>query len=192
MTIASKAQITDMLIAFGQGDQGALDSLLPLVYDELRRQAAGQLHRERVNHTLQPTALVHEVYLRLVNQHHVQWQNRAHFFGLTAQMMRRILVDHARRHRAEKRGGDELRLTLDEGVAMYPQRDVDVMALDEALVKLEKIDAQKSRMVELRFFSGLSIEDTAEVMGLSPRTVTRQWQTAKAWLHRELTREKGK
>jgi RNA polymerase sigma factor (TIGR02999 family) len=192
VTVPSKAQITDMLIAFGQGDQSALDNLLPLVYDELRRQAAAQLHRERVNHTLQPTALVHEVYLRLVNQKHLGWQNRAHFFGLTAQMMRRILVDHARSHRAEKRGGAELRLTLDEGVAATPQRDLDVMALDEALVKLEKIDSQKSRMVELRFFSGLSIEDTAEVMGLSPRTVTRQWQTAKAWLHRELTRENGK
>jgi len=157
------------------------------VYDELHRQAMRVFSRERSGHTLQPTALVNEVYLRLVNQCDATWQNRAQFFGIAAQMMRRILVSHARARQAAKRGGAEQRVTLTEDVAVAPQRDVNLLALDEALKKLEAIDLQKSRMVELRFFTGLSVTETAEVMGVSPRTVDRQWQTAKAWLFREIT-----
>jgi RNA polymerase sigma factor (TIGR02999 family) len=187
LTIASKGRLTDLLIAWNAGDREALESLLPLVYDELHRQAARRLRRERPGHTLQPTALVHEVYLRLVDQRRVSWQNRTQFFGVAAQMMRRILVSHARERRAQKRGGADTRFTLDEGLLATPQRDVQLLALDAALSRLEAIDAEKSRLVELRFFSGLSIEETAEVMGVSPRTVDRQWQTAKAWLHREMS-----
>jgi RNA polymerase sigma factor (TIGR02999 family) len=156
------------------------------VYDELHRQAVGFFKHERAGHTLQPTALVSEVYLRLVNQHSVSWQNRAQFFGIAAQMMRRILVNHAHARRRAKRGGDAQCITLTEGVAVAPERDVNVLALDEALNKMAAIDPEKSRMVELRFFSGLSVPETAEVMGVSPRTVDRQWRTAKAWLRREL------
>lgn len=182
----SKTQITQWLVACKGGDREALESLLPVVYDELHRQAARMFSREHAGHTLQPTALVSEAYLRLVVQRDVTWQNRAQFFGLAAQMMRRILVSHARGRRAAKRGGSDHRITLDEQVAVAPQRDVNLLALDEALKRLEAIDSEKSRMVELRFFSGLSVEETAEVMGVSPRTVDRQWQTAKAWLHREI------
>jgi RNA polymerase sigma factor (TIGR02999 family) len=185
-SIPPQSQITRWLAASQQGDSQALESLLPLVYDQLHRQALGFFNRERAGHTLQPTALVNEVYLRLVNQHEVNWQNRAQFFGIAAQMMRRILVSHARARRAAKRGGGEQRITLEEGVAVAPERDVNLLAVDEALTKLETIDPEKSRMVELRFFSGLSVEETAEVMGVSPRTIDRQWQTAKAWLHREI------
>jgi RNA polymerase sigma factor (TIGR02999 family) len=160
--------------------------LLPLVYDELHRLAVRFFSRERPGHTLQPTALVNEVYLRLVDEHQATWQNRAQFFAVAAQMMRRILVSHARARQAAKRGGAEQRITLQEGLAAAPQRDVNLLALDEALKKLEAIDPGKSRMVELRFFGGLSVPETAEVMGLSPRTIDRQWQTAKAWLHREI------
>lgn len=182
----SKRQITKWLVACKAGDPEALESLLPLVYDELHRQAVRFFSRERPGHTLQPTALVNEVYLRLVNQHEVNWQNRAQFFGIAAQMMRRILVSHARGRRAAKRGGGGHRITLDEGLMLASERDVNLLALDEALTKLQTIDAQKSRMVELRFFSGLSVEETAELMGVSPRTIDRQWQTARAWLHREI------
>lgn len=184
--IPSRSDVTQWLVACEKGDPKALESLLPLVYDELHRQAAGFFRRERADHTLQPTALVSEVYLRLVNQHEVKWQNRAQFFGIAAQMMRRILVSHARGRRAEKRGGAAECVTLAEGIAFSPERDVNLLALDEALTKLEAIDPEKSRMVELRFFSGLSVEETAEVMRVSPRTIDRQWQTAKAWLHREI------
>jgi RNA polymerase sigma factor (TIGR02999 family) len=164
--------------------------LLPLVYEELHRQAVRFFRREREGHTLQPTALVDEVYLRLINQHDVNWQNRAHFFGIAAQMMRRILVSHARARDAKKRGGAAQHITLAESAAV-PQRDLNLLALDDALTKLETIDPDKSRMVELRFFSGLSVEETAEVMGVSPRTIDRQWQTAKAWLHREISAGKA-
>ena len=184
----AQTHITELLVAWGGGDREALDRLLPLVYDELHRQAERYLSRERRGHTLQPTALVNEVYLRLVDQRQASWRNRAQFFGVAAQMMRRILVSHARARRAGKRGGDEQRITLDEVLAPAPQRDVNLLALDEALTRLEEIDPGKSRMVELRFFSGLSVEETAEVMGVSPRTIDRQWQTAKAWLHREIGR----
>ena len=188
MTATSKTHITGLLVAWSGGDREALDHLMPLVHDELHRQAARYLGRERRGHTLQPTALVNEVYLRLVDQTKVKWQNRAQFFGIAAQMMRRILVSHARSRHAAKRGGIEHRLTLNDDLAIYPQRDVRLLALDDALTKLEAIDPDKSRMVELRFFSGLSVEETAEVLGVSPRTVDRQWQTAKAWLQREMTR----
>jgi RNA polymerase sigma-70 factor (ECF subfamily) len=185
-TIPSRIEITQWLAACKGGDPDALESLLPLVYDELHRQAMHFFVRERSGHTLQPTALVNEVYLRLVNQDGAKWQNRAQFFAVAAQMMRRILVSHARKRRAAKRGGGEHCITLDEGVAITPERDINLLAVDEALTKLETIDPEKSRMVELRFFSGLSVEETAEVMGVSPRTIDRQWQTAKAWLHREI------
>jgi RNA polymerase sigma factor (TIGR02999 family) len=182
----SRSQITQWLACWKGGDSEALERLLPLVYDELHRQAVRFFSRERAGHTLQPTALVNEVYLRLVDQHEVTWQNRAQFFAIAAQMMRRILVSHARARRAAKRGGDERRITLGDGVAVAPSRDVNLLAVDEALRRLEAIDPEKSRMVELRFFSGLSVEETAEVMGVSPRTIDRKWQTAKAWLHREI------
>jgi RNA polymerase sigma factor (TIGR02999 family) len=186
MAVPSTAQITQWLVASRKGDAEALESLLPLVYDELHRQAARFFVRERAGHTLQPTALVNEVYLRLVDQDEVQWKNRAQFFAIAAKMMRRILVSHARARAARKRGGGETRITLNEGLVAAPERDMNLLALDEALKKLEAIDADKSRMVELRFFSGLSVEETAEVMDVSPRTINRQWQTAKAWLHREI------
>jgi len=185
-SVPSKTQVTQWLAACKGGDREALESLLPIVYDELHRQAIRIFSRERAGHTLQPTALVNEVYLRLVDQRDANWQNRAQFFALAAQMMRRILVSHARSRRAAKRGGGEDRITLEEGVAAAPERDVNLLALDEALSRLEAVDAEKSRMVELRFFSGLSVEETAEIMGVSPRTIDRQWQTAKAWLNREM------
>lgn len=184
--LPSNSDITQWLARCKGGDAGALEELLPMVYDELRRQAAMVFSRERAGHTLQPTALVNEVYLRLMNQRQVKWENRAQFFAVAAQMMRRILVSHARARSARKRGGDETRITLEEGIAAAPQRDVNLLALDEALTKLEAIDPEKSRMVELRFFSGLSVPETAQVMGVSPRTIDRQWQTARAWLYREV------
>jgi RNA polymerase sigma-70 factor, ECF subfamily len=186
LPVPSPAEVTQWLAACKQGDTDALERLLPLVYHELHRQAVRFFVRERAGHTLQPTALVNEVYLRLVNQDRVKWQNRAQFFGIAAQMMRRILVSHARARSASKRGGDQTRITLQEGVMSAPERDVNLLAVDEALTRLAAIDPEKSRMVELRFFSGLSVEETAEVMGVSPRTVDRKWQIAKAWLHREI------
>jgi len=182
----SKSDVTQWLAACKGVDTETLENLLPLVYDELHRQAVRAFSRERAGHTLQPTALVNEVYLRLADQDEMKWQNRAQFFGIAAQMMRRILVSHARSRNAAKRGGGEHCITLDEGLVLAPQRDVNLLAIDEALTKLEAIDPDKSRMVELRFFSGLSVEESAEVMGVSPRTIDRQWQIAKAWLHREI------
>jgi RNA polymerase sigma factor (TIGR02999 family) len=191
MPVPSKDEITQWLTAYQKGDPVALEKVLPLVYDELHRLAMRGFSRERSGHTLQPTALVNEVYLRLVSQRKGTWQNRAQFFAIAAQMMRRILVSHARARQAAKRGGAEQRITLTEEVAVTPQRDVNLLALDEALKKLEAIDLEKSRMVELRFFSGLSVAETAEVMGVSPRTIDRQWQTAKAWLYREIAGERS-
>jgi RNA polymerase sigma factor (TIGR02999 family) len=184
--VHTRSEVTQWLIAGSNGDAEALDHLLPLVYDELHRQAVRFFNRERAGHTLQPTALVNEVYLRLINQHDVNWQNRAQFFGIAAEMMRRILVSHARGRQAAKRGGAAQQITLDDGVAAAPQRDINLLALDEALTRLEQLDPEKSRVVELRFFTGLSVGETAEVMGVSPRTIDRQWQTAKAWLYREI------
>ena len=186
MDIPSKNEITQWL-ADCKGAKGeAFEQLLPLVYDELHRRAVQLFSQESAGHTLQPTALVNEVYLRLLDQRKMDWQNRAQFFALAARMMRRILVSHARSRKAAKRGGGETRITLDEEVGAAPERDVNLLAVDEALTKLDSIDPEKSRMVELRFFSGLSVEETAEAMGVSPRTINRQWQTAKAWLYREL------
>ena len=182
----SPSDITQWLSTRKGEDSAALGKLLPLVYGELHRQAVRAFSRESAGHTLQPTALVNEVYLRLVKQDEMKWQNRAQFFALAAQMMRRILVSHARARKAAKRGGGDTCITLEEGVAAAPERDVNLLAIDEALTRLETVDPEKSRMVELRFFSGLSIEETAEVMGVSPRTIVRQWQTAKAWLYREI------
>ena len=185
MGTAPSHDITQLLAQWTDGDLRALDALLPLVYDELRRLARIYLQCERSEHTLQSTALVHEAYLRLVNQN-VSWQNRAHFFGIAAQMMRRVLVDHARSRNASKRGDGVCRVTLDEEIMGAGQRDVDVIALDEALTSLAKFDPQQGRIVELRFFAGLSIEDTSEVLKISPATVKRDWAMAKAWLHREM------
>jgi RNA polymerase sigma factor (TIGR02999 family) len=171
------------------GDGAAMDELLQLVYAELRRLAASYLRRERSDHTLQPTALVHEAYLRMVDQTQVRWQNRAHFFGVAAQMMRRILVDHARSQHAEKRGGDAQKLSLDENIDVSGERAADLVALDEALSRLAEIDPQKSRVVELRFFGGLSVEETAEVLGVSAPTVKRHWRLAKAWLFGQVQKQ---
>jgi RNA polymerase sigma factor (TIGR02999 family) len=162
---------------------------MPLVYDELRRLAHRYLSRERTDHTLQSTALVHEAYLRLAGQNPPQWQNRAHFFGIAAHIMRQILVEYARGRSAAKRGGNALTLTLDDAVALPQQTDVDVVALDKALGELSGFDAQQGRIVELRFFAGLTIEDTSEVLGISPATVKRDWVTARAWLFRAMTGE---
>jgi len=181
--------VTQLLIGWSKGDKEALDQLLPIVYDELRRQAARYLRRERVGHTLQTTALIHEAYLRLVDQKSVQWQNRAQFFGIAAQLMRRILVDHARTRKRVKRGGSDIRVSLNDANLKSQSQDLDVVALDEALERLAQIDAQQGRIVELRFFSGLTVEETAEVLAISPATVKRDWSMAKAWLHRELSGE---
>lgn len=186
MTTRSPKEITQLLIDWRNGDKAAVDQLMPLVYDELRRLASNFFRRERVNHTLQPTALVHEAYLHLLGQSVVSWQNRAHFFGAAAQLMRRILIDHARGHNAAKRGGGEIRVSLKEELAATGQREVDLIALDAALDELAALDEQQSRIVEMRFFGGLSIEETAEVLALSPATVKREWSTAKAWLYREM------
>lgn len=181
--------VTKLLIGWGQGDKEALDQLVPIVYDELRRQAARYLRRERVGHTLQTTALIHEAYLRLIDQKNVQWQNRAHFFGIAAQLMRRILVDHARTKKRAKRGGSDVRVSLSDVQVVAKGKDLDVVALDEALGRLAEIDEQQSKIVELRFFSGLTVEETAEVLSISPATVKRDWSMAKAWLHREISND---
>ena len=180
--------VTQLLMEWGNGDQAALDKLMPLVLDELRRLARSYLRRERVNHTLQPTALINEAYLRLIDQKSGRWQNRAHFFGVAAQLMRRILVDHARLHQAKKRGGsDQQRLSLTNVERMSDKPDIDLLALHEALNKLAELDPQQSRIVELKFFGGLSIEETAEVVGISHATVERDWKMARAWLRRKLS-----
>lgn len=188
LQIGPSEQVTSLLLRWRGGDKAALDELMPLVYDELRRLAHYYLQRERPDHTLQSTALVHEAYARLVDQNLPEWQNRAHFFGVAAQLMRQILVDYARNHRADKRGGSICRLPLDDAESHAAITEVDVVALDDALQGLARLDPQQSRVVELRFFAGLSIEDTSEVMGISPSTVKRDWNTARVWLYRELDR----
>ena len=185
-TPSSKGEITELLRNWRGGDKAAMDKLLPIVYDELRRLAAGFFRRERLNHTLQATALVHEAYLRLVDQSRVGWENRAHFFGSAAQLMRQILVDHARSHNAAKRGGGEIKVSLAEDMALAGPRELDLIALDVALDELAALDGQQSRIVEMRFFGGLSIEETAQVLGVAPATVKRDWNTAKAWLYRRM------
>ncbi len=179
--------VTQLLLGWSNGDKEALDKLVPLVYDELRRQAARYLRRERVGHTLQTTALINEAYLRLIDQKNVHWQNRAHFFGIAAQLMRRILVDHARTKKRAKRGGSDLRVSFSEATLKAKDQELDIVALDEALERLAEIDEQQSKIVELRFFSGLTVEETAEVLSISAATVKRDWSMAKAWLHREMT-----
>lgn len=181
-------EVTELLVRWRCGDRAALDALIPLVYDELRRLAHSYLQRERSDHTLQSTALVHEVYGRLVGQNSPDWRDRAHFFGVAAQLMRQILVDYARNRLAAKRGGGACRVTLEDAMAQAPRFDADILALDDALKSLAKIDPQQSRVVELRYFAGLSIEDTSEVMGISSSTVNRDWNTARVWLFRELDR----
>jgi RNA polymerase sigma factor (TIGR02999 family) len=178
--------ITHLLHEWSAGDQRALDELTPLVYEELRRQAARYLRRERRGHTLQTTELIHEAYLRLVDARDVHWQGRTHFFAIAANLMRRILVDHARRRDAGKRGGSQVRVPLDAAEAVAVETGVDLLAVDEALDRLAALNEQQARVVELRFFSGLSIEETAEALGVSPRTVTRDWAVARAWLQREI------
>jgi RNA polymerase sigma-70 factor (ECF subfamily) len=180
--------VTELLVRWGQGNKAALDELMPVVYQELRRLAQNYLSDERRGHTLQTTALVHEAYLRLVDQRSVNWQNRAQFFGVAAQMMRRILINHAVDRQAKKRQGYATKVSLDEAVSFFEQREVDLMALDEALNGLAALDTEQARIVELRFFTGLTIEEVAEVMGLSPATIKREWESAKLWLRRQLSR----
>ncbi|MCA1622775.1 MAG: sigma-70 family RNA polymerase sigma factor [Acidobacteria bacterium] len=182
-------QITRMLREWSGGNREALEDLMPLVYDELHKQAARFLSRERYDHTLQATALIHEAYIKLVDQREVNWESRTHFFAIAANLMRRILVDYARAKHREKRGGEMVKLTLEEAALVIDkEKSVDLMALDEALTRLEKIDKQQARVVELRYFSGLSLEETAEALKVSRTTVANDWRMAKAWLHRELTR----
>ena len=188
MTTHNPPRLTKLLIDWSNGDQSALDQLTPLVYDELRRLARHYMIRERPGHLLQTTALVHEAYLRLIDQTQVHWQNRAHFFAIAAQMMRRILVDHARGQLYAKRGGGARRISLDRVSVVSEERAADVIALDDVLNGLAEIDPQQSRVVELRFFGGLTVEETAEVLGLSPATVKREWSAAKAWLQQELSK----
>jgi RNA polymerase sigma factor (TIGR02999 family) len=180
-------EVTELLLAWTQGQQTALDKLVPLVHAELRRIARRYMYRERPGHTLQTTALVNEAYLRLVDARQVRWQNRAHFFAVSAQLMRRILVDFARSKHYLKRGGGAQKLTFDEALVRSPEQGQDLVALDYALTALAVIDERKSRVVELRFFGGLSVEETAEVLKISPDSVMRDWRLAKAWLAREMT-----
>ena len=184
----SRAEVTELLQQWGRGREDALERLLPEIYAELRRLAASYLRSERRDHTLQPTALVHEAYLKLIDQRAVQWQNRAHFFGIAAQAMRRILVDHARARSAEKRGSGHRLVPLDEAGDVGTMPDLDLLALDEALTRLSAIDPQQGRVVELRFFGGLTMDETAEALRISQATVGREWTLAKAWLYAELGR----
>jgi RNA polymerase sigma factor (TIGR02999 family) len=188
--IADKApaQVTDLLVAWSEGDKQAYDRLVPLVYDELHRLAHRYMSGERAGHTLQTTALVDEAYLRLVNQK-VRWQNRSHFFGIAAEVMRRILVDYARQGRYAKRGGGAQKVELDEAMLMARERSSELIALDDALKRLAEFDERKSRVVELRFFGGLTVDETAKVLGVSPNTVDRDWSTARAWLYKEVNGE---
>ena len=188
--MASPHDVTALLGEWSRGNRDALNELLPQVYAELRRIADRQFRIERVNHTLQPTALVNEVYLRLVDQRQVDWQNRAHFFGVAAQVMRRILVDHARRHGASKRGDGVRCVAIDEAKDVAAaSKEIPILALDHALDRLEQVDAELAKIVELRAFGGLTIEETAHVLSVSPSTAKRDWRTAKAWLNRELGSE---
>ena len=185
----SKEDVTQLLVAWGNGNQAALDKLMPLVHEELRRLAHYYMRRERPGHTLQTSALVDEAYLRLIDQKNVHWQNRAHFFAISAQLMRRILVDHARSHHYAKRGGGAHKVSLDEAMMVSREPGPHLIALDEALTSLADIDPRKSEIVEMRFFGGLSVEETADALKLSPRTVMREWSMAKAWLYRTLSNE---
>ena len=183
----SPQQVTQLLVAWGDGDQAARDELMPLVYEELHRLAHHCMSRERPGHTMQTSGLVNEAYLRLVDQRSIHWQNRAHFFGIAARLMRQVLVDYARRRHNAKRGGNAHRVSLDEAMVVSKERAADVMALDDALKSLAEFDPRQSQIVELRFFGGLSIEETAEVLKVSPGTVMRDWTLAKAWLRKVIS-----
>ena len=191
MTDVPSSGVTQLLIDWSRGDEKALETLTPLVYDELRRLAGSYMRRERPDHTLQSTALVHEAYVRLVDQR-VEWKSRSHFFGIAAQMMRRILVDHAKQHKSAKRGSGIRPVTLDEPLQVARQPSMDMVALDDALSALTAIDPQRAKIVELRFFGGLSNEEVAEVLAISTATVQRQWAGARAWLYQEMNRSDKK
>jgi RNA polymerase sigma-70 factor, ECF subfamily len=184
-------EVTLLLSALTRGDDGAATKLIPAVYAELRRLAASYMRRERQDHTLQATALVHEAFLKLVEQRSVNWQSRAHFFGVAAQLMRRILIDHARGHLRQKRGGEHRKVSLDEAFIFSEQQSAELLAVDESLSRLAKLDERQGRIVELRFFGGLSVEEAAEVLGVSPKTVKRDWSMAKAWLYADLKERHG-
>jgi RNA polymerase sigma-70 factor, ECF subfamily len=188
---SSSPDVTVLLSELTRGNQEAAEKLVPLVYDELKRLARSYMRRERPDHTLQATALVHEAYLKLVRQQAVNWQSRSHFFGIAAQLMRRILIDHARGHLREKRGGAKEVLPLNEALVFSPEHSEELVKLDEALERLTQFDARQGRIVELRFFGGLTVEETAEFLGISPKTVKRDWSVAKAWLHGELRQTDG-
>ena len=192
MAAPSSHGVTRLLKGWSDGEQEAFDQLVPLVYHELHRLAHRYMARERNGHTLQSTALVNEAYQRLVDLHDINWQNRAHFFAVSAQLMRRILVDYARSRRYDKRGGESRRIALNEAVAVFRDRRNDVVALDDALCALARIDSRKAQVVELRFFGGLTINETAEVLHVSPDTVLRDWRLAKSWLLRELTHQEDR
>jgi RNA polymerase sigma factor (TIGR02999 family) len=192
---SSSSDVTRLLLRWSEGDASALDRLLPVIYGELRRIASSQLRRERPDHTLAPTALVHELYLRLVDQRRATWQHRAHFFGIAAQLMRRILVDHARERQTTKRGGSATRMSLEYALeereaagAAHGSDALEVLSVDQALDRLARLDADQARIVELRFFAGLTVEETAHLLNRSPRTIKREWRLARAWLYRELRR----
>lgn len=182
----SPKPVTELLLNWSRGDLEAREALMPLVYDELRRLAASCLRRERPDHTLQPTALVNEAYLRLVEERNVSWQSKSHFFGVSAKLMRRILVDHARGHLAEKRGSGMPKVGLTEAIAMSKERPAELLVLDESLTRLAELDPQQARIVELRIFAGLTVEETSQLLNISPATVKRDWSVAKAWLLREV------
>ncbi|HSO75207.1 MAG TPA: sigma-70 family RNA polymerase sigma factor [Blastocatellia bacterium] len=183
---SSPSDVTQLLLDWSNGDKAALDKLVPVVYEELRRLASSYMRHERSGHTLQTSALVNEAYMRLVDYRQMQWQSRAHFFAVAAQAMRRVLVDHARKQRFAKRGGGAVKVSLDESLAVSQKQAADLIALDDALTDLEAIDPRKSRIVELRYIGGLNIEETAEVLDISPATVQREWRAAKAWLYRAI------
>jgi len=187
MATSESPQITNLLLAWGEGDEAALQTLMPLVYEELRKVAARHMRHQREGHTLQTTALVNEAYLRLIDASRVQWQKRSHFFAVSAHLMRRILVDFARSRNYQKRGGGAQAVSLDEAMIVAPERGADLLALDEALTRLQALNERQAKVVELRYFAGLSEDETAEALKVSVRTVRRDWNFARAWLHRELT-----
>jgi len=189
--MSESQEVTLLLSALTRGDDGAASKLIPVVYAELRRLAGSYMRRERVDHTLQATALVHEAYLKLIEQRSANWQNRAHFFGVAAQLMRRILIDHARGHSRQKRGGEQKKVSLDEAFIFSEKQADELLAVDDSLNRLAEIDPRQARVVELRFFGGLSVEEAAEVLGVSPKTIKRDWSVAKAWLYADLKERHG-
>lgn len=184
-------QVTLLLKAMNQGDKSAADQLLPLVYAELHRLAAGYMRRERRDHTLQPTALINQAYLRIAQQDHMEWQNHAHFIGFAANVMRRVLVDHAREHHAAMRGGKRVRVDLDEGIAVSKEPSTEILILEQALTRLEKLNPRQAKVVEMRYFGGMSVEEVASVLGIAPRSVKRDWALARLWLFEEIQKGAG-